>query len=164
MLVCHVGGLGYRGEDFGTRTSLTPPVCVVDLALAAAAAVTGDVEVWVGRVASRPAHTHDGHDGYLAPPALARPPYWAAPACQRRHASRAAAPLHTRQSCVEGGNSFPVQVEVGVSERMVMACDDGDVDAREVRTLGRHVDGTDAIRRLARQGEKSRVRREMRAR
>ena len=42
-----VGSIGYRGEDFGTRTSLTPPVCVTDLALAAAAVVTSDVEVCV---------------------------------------------------------------------------------------------------------------------
>ena len=88
-VVCMLsGGLGYRGEDFATRTSLTPPVCVMDLALAAAAAVTGDVDV-------------------------------------------------------------------DASERVVMACDDGDVDAREVRTLGRHVDGTEAIGRLARQAEMS---------
>eukprot|EP00966_Prymnesium_polylepis_P267845 6187200-Prymnesium_polylepis.1 len=40
-----VGEVGYRGEDFITRTSLPPPVSVDDLALAIAATMIGAVEV-----------------------------------------------------------------------------------------------------------------------
>ena len=80
-----MGEMGYRGEDFVTRASLTPPVSVDDLALAVAATVTG-------------------------------------------------------------------RAEVAPSERVVYA-NEGGPDAREVRTLGRHVDGTEAIRELARRAE-----------
>jgi len=78
-----VGELGYRGEDFVTRTSLTPPVPVDDLAVAVAATVTG-------------------------------------------------------------------AVEVGESERRVVTIDSRTAASGvEVRTVGRHVDGTESIKQLA---------------
>lgn len=40
-----IGEVGYRGEDFVTKVSLTPPISVDDLAAAIAATVTGAVEV-----------------------------------------------------------------------------------------------------------------------
>ena len=40
-----IGEVGYRGEDFVTKVSLTPPVSVDELATAIAATVTGAVAI-----------------------------------------------------------------------------------------------------------------------
>ena len=55
------GCAGYRGEDFVTKTQLTPPVAANDLAIAIAAVVVGAVEVErTERVAMVPSKTGSG--------------------------------------------------------------------------------------------------------